>query len=782
MTIDIENAFKATAKSTSDFLMTNGQGCYIPAYQREYSWDRENIDRLFEDARNGVVMVLKRPETISFLGTVIAIHDIKHQTVKPIYHSEMPSKVMTIIDGQQRISTFMMANVALHDTVRRAHTRFAKKSDTHFAWISDQAQQLLALLEDTVILDMKTGDEDYRYYPRLIRSYLDVWSKRQGQGEYTSPVAHLIWSYFQHEKSQSKAFKAEAPSEGLEDIARFNRVQSVYTHITRRLKKIAALNPPGEENFDILGCVASSDFAEAIFGYPFPDEVVTYVTTQAEDADTLHKAYCELLSTIVFARYLNERMAFTVVTTKSEDDAFDMFEALNTTGEPLTAFETFKPKVIDAESIEKYEHSPSYEEVGRIERYLDQFKDASKKQKATSEMLIPFALAENGEQLEKKLNAQRKYLRREFEFTEIKDSLKSQRAFVRRLAHTAEFLADAWDAPVGTPPSFTSLRINDPDVVLCLQLLKDMKHSIIIAPICRFFGQALDAADDAEKAKRSASFVSAIKATAAFSILWRGAFGSTGNIESKYREIMREGVGSVPPLSARPPGDKTGIVSYANYLRALKALLEEKKLLEKNDWVKSAARQPIYSKSRPVSRFLLILASDDAEVDNNTPGLIVRGRRDLFPMVSYDVWMGDAAFEVEHIAPQTRNDGLSGWDAAIYEDPDTVHQLGNLTLLPSLPNKVASDRPWAQKRLIYRALSAETEDVFTDTLKQISKEDAKFSERAAEILSGSGYLRMTRALCERSENWTAEFIAQRSERLAGLAWDRLQPWLISASL
>lgn len=780
MTIDIENAFKATAKSTSDFLMTTGQGCYIPAYQREYSWDRDNVDRLFEDARNGVMMVPRRPETISFLGTVIAIHDIRHQTVKPIYHNEMPSKVMTIIDGQQRISTFIMTNVALHDAVRRGVSRFAKKSEPHFAWLVDQAQQLLAKLEDTVILDMKTGDADYRYYPRLIRSYLDVWSKREGQGEYTSPVAHLIWSYFQHIKTDANAFRAQPPSEGLEDTARFSRVQTVYGHIGRRLKKIAALDSTSDENFDILACVTSEAFAEAIFGYFFPEEVVTFVTEEADDTDALYKAYCQLFATIIFGRYLNERMAFTVVTTKSEDDAFDMFEALNTTGEPLTAFETFKPKVIEAENIERYEHSPSYTEVNRIERYLDRFKDADKKQKATSEMLIPFALAEDGEPLQKKLSAQRSYLRQQFDHTDVADSLDARRAFVRRLGHTAQFLAEAWDPVSDHPPGFPSLSVSDPDIVLCLQLLKDMKHSITIAPLTRFFGRALDGQDALERSKRTSELVGAIKATAAFSILWRGAFGSTYNIESKYREIMREGIGSVPPLCARPQNGKTPVVSLANYLRGLKALLEGQRIFEREDWVRSAARQPIYSKSRPVSRFLLILASDDVEIDPAAPGLIVRGRNGLFPMVSYDVWTGDAAAEVEHIAPQAQDGGLQHYEKAIYEDPEIIHQLGNLTLLPSLPNKVASDRPWAQKRLIYRALSAETQALFDTALAELSEADAIISERASEILVGSGYLRMTRALGERTDAWTKDFISQRSERLAGLAWDRLKPWLVDA--
>lgn len=193
MAVDIESIFKATAQSSRSFLMTNGQGCYIPAYQRPYSWSVENVDRLFEDALHGLNLLKKN--TISFLGTVIAIHDTKHATVQPIYKFEMPSKVMTIIDGQQRISTFLMINIAVHHMASTLLRKITKLEGEHKDWLFDQVETLVADLVDTLMIDMKTGDKYYRYYPRLVRSYEDVWSKRKGQAKYNSPICHLIWNY-----------------------------------------------------------------------------------------------------------------------------------------------------------------------------------------------------------------------------------------------------------------------------------------------------------------------------------------------------------------------------------------------------------------------------------------------------------------------------------------------------------------------------------------------------------------------------------------------------------
>ncbi len=118
MTVQIDQIFTAKAENIQAFLSTVGQGCYIPAYQRAYAWDKDNVDRLFEDVINGLNHLLTRSDAISFLGTLIAIHDTQFVTVKPVYKSEVAQRVMTIIDGQQRISTSAMIYIALHAQIR----------------------------------------------------------------------------------------------------------------------------------------------------------------------------------------------------------------------------------------------------------------------------------------------------------------------------------------------------------------------------------------------------------------------------------------------------------------------------------------------------------------------------------------------------------------------------------------------------------------------------------------------------------------------------------------
>lgn len=42
--LNIEKSFLTENRSVLDFLNQSGQGLYIPLYQRDYSWDSDNIE------------------------------------------------------------------------------------------------------------------------------------------------------------------------------------------------------------------------------------------------------------------------------------------------------------------------------------------------------------------------------------------------------------------------------------------------------------------------------------------------------------------------------------------------------------------------------------------------------------------------------------------------------------------------------------------------------------------------------------------------------------------
>ena len=776
MPTEIEEIFSTRAQSTWEFLIETGQGCYIPPYQRSYSWDKKNISRLFEDVLHGINQITYHSDTISFIGTIIAIHDSKYQTVNPIYHPEVAPRVMTIIDGQQRICTIIMSNIVLHDYIRTAARQFKQKDESHLSWIYDECVQILDQLRNTFLIDRKTGNGNYRYYPRVIRAYSDVWSRKQDQAQYESPVAKLIWEYINFsELENTDQFNLDIRNSDL-----YKMVDNAFSVIQREIKRICQSHFEKYDFPNLEEITQTHESFGGIWDFPLPEEVIKYVAESSNDK--YYKKFCHLFRLLIFARYLNHRIAITVVTAKNENDAFDMFESLNTTGEPLTAFETFKPKVIEREELSKYQRSDSYRWMTKIEEYLDRYTKAKEKQRATSEMLIHFALFETGTKLQKTLTFQRRYLHDEFDKLSKLDDIKKNRSFVRSLSNIASFLKNIWYSEVGVRLDFAPLNIDEEEVLVGFEVLRELKHTITIAPLCRFYQHLLDTKDETDRMQRKDNFIEAIKATVAFSILWRGAMGNTRNIDSHYRDIMRLGIKPgnehVPPL-ARCANGESGIVSIANYKKALQLILKNKgKIENKQDWVNLASAIAIYDHSRVLTRFLIFCASDGTVPDKNNKGLLEKGTHGINPLLTLNQWTDETYFTVEHVAPQSRN---ANWNEKryndIYNDSKTIHTLGNLILLPKDENEILSDRSWKHKKLMYSLLSAEREAEFNNLQSELQKVGLNLSKRANEVLSNAKYLGLCKSIAAYDKEWSLEIIEERSRCLAELAWDRLAKWL-----
>ena len=122
-----------------------------------------------------------------------------------------------------------------------------------------------------------------------------------------------------------------------------------------------------------------------------------------------------LIQLMLFSHYLLKSVVLTRVEAKDEDSAFDIFDSLNTTGEPLTAIETFKPRVISFErELTGYKGSETEAHFNRLEANLSHI-ESDKRQTAIKELLVTFALYLEGYKLPLNLAAQRNYLRNVFE-------------------------------------------------------------------------------------------------------------------------------------------------------------------------------------------------------------------------------------------------------------------------------------------------------------------------------------------------------------------------------
>lgn len=774
--------FEAQSKSLRELLSDNGLGLYLPPYQRPYSWEKAKVEKLLDDTLHGLSNLGDAPDSYTFLGTVITIHDVNHVTVNPIVKPEVPSKVLTVIDGQQRLSSLLIILVSVHNQIRQRSWKVFRgktpdstnSAQTHLYSETINILQMLA----TAFYEKKNFG-DAPIYPRLIRAFKDRWSKDVKLKLYESPIANLIYRYSllvdaePHTARPTNYKPKERPGigEGEGDlIKRFNEIGKALTYLASR-KTIEEL-----EDLPPLSILATEiEFQRALFNHELDPDLCQWLQELEDEPEG------ELMRLVMFAAYVLNRIALTVVQGKDEDYAFTIFESLNTTGEPLTAFETFLPRVVMAEKIKDYQDSEAYGHMKAVQAYVDRFGVGEKLQGATRELLVTFALAETGKKLSKRLPDQRVYMRDTFD--RHKDSDDDRGAYLGHLSDTATFVGTTWEPPKDASRQLAGLPTSamTDTVKLCLSFLNSLNHTIAIAPLVRFYAAAVHAEEGEARDNRIAEFESAIKAITAFTVFWRATRRGTGNIDSQYRAVMAgdtlTGIGPLARKWDKPNASKPAPLVDAE---ALKKELAER--LSNTDtkfggipnlasFVAAASALPLYSISKPLTRFLLLAAYHDTIEDTANPGLIVPGKAGVASCFTSDGWLDETHLTIEHIAPQQ---STSGWAPGFYSEKETVHRIGNLVLAPGAANASLSSRPWGEKKVLYSALGAPSAD---EAKTILNGSGILFAQTTEDLASLSRYMPHLRALGLRNTEWDPKFMGDRADLLLRLAYARLKDWL-----
>ena len=644
------------------------------------------------------------------------------------------------------------------------------------AWLRDKTSEVIAQLDLTFRLDMTYGE--LKHYPRLIRGLVDTWSRKADQAKYRSPVAACLIAYLRFvDGGGGRKFEYQPPENLHPDESMgHGMVKDNRDLLQKQLKSIA---DGGEDELEfpaLAELVGKVEFQEALLRAPFPPEVASWLTG-GEGTDKERTKFDQLLRLVLFSKFVMDRVAVTVVTAKNEDYAFDMFEALNTTGEPLTAFETFRPKVIEAEGLALYDASPSHEYLKAVEGYVGKSLKDRDRHSATTTLLLPFALAESGKKLAKRLPEQRRYLRGGFE--DLPD-LSARREFVRHLSYSADFLRNLWPDDKEQQPALDGGDFEASDLtLLCLDALRAANYHMPIGLLSRFYA-IYRLADYAGKPAALKELQDAILAVTAFFVFWRGSRRTTANIDTHYRKVLSDGIegAGVKAFARRPEKGKEAQVPTAENLKAafryVLASDDKVPISNKQDWVERMPQIDVYKQSATLAKLLLYVATHDTAPDTDTPGLVKKARKNCLNMLTLARWR-DEELTVEYIAPQSRN--ASGWEKGLYNDSDLVNCVGNLTLSPRQENASLGKRGWSAKRVMYQVLGTASLDALNERLASAKAGGIQFAGSTEKILEKAAYLPHLTAIAQVTGEWTPDLVNARSARLAELSWDRIAPWL-----
>ena len=777
---DISELFNAGASSFYDTMKRHqdAAGYRIPIYQRKYDWGKEEIVRLLVDCLNGFHR-LSEPssQSFTFLGTLIVVQEQRKATER-----SFDGVSLAVVDGQQRLTTLVLIACALIEKISSRKEKIIEESpDKYRDWIKEESELLIGNLFECIMGHKSARAKSY-FYPRIVREKDDYRAYSFKDATYDSVLASFLKKFAcDHIKDNNFKLSNEVLS------AKQGMIYENYELIKCKIENISELK---EDEDMVYNDLLRDEFKKKGIKSLFEKIDVLGVDLNGRAVNKALDFLCQrenlpFTRLLLFGLYLTKCVVLTCVETKDEAAAFDIFDSLNTTGEPLTALETLKPLVVQFESSgnKRYDGSKSELEFNKIDKYFDdKFSDPGKRQKETKDIVVSFSLYIEGskklsgyKKLSRSLSDQRNYLRDTYK--EIPDDKKSD--FVKSIAELVEFKKNYWheDGIKGLSQLHTDPGLCK-EIQFCMKFIADMKTTLAIPIVARYWSRF-------QEEGNHKNLLSAIKALTAFIVIRRAATGTTEGIDAVFRSLMHD----KPQFSDHPlsRGIKNShelwdVSEFKKELCKWLARLDEIVVItERKNWINKVIEIPIARTSRPLARFLLFAAAHRSETDPQEAGHWAREnfRYDSLKgddYLNYEKWISKDLGTLEHVAPESRKSG-DDWDKEIYSGLDTSkHTLGNLLLLPQKQNSIIQNNCWSKKKIFYQALMAENKGELESRRKEAKSIGFNFTNLTEKLLHKNGRLTFLDPV-RNVEDWSAEFIKNRSRNIAGLAWDKIWPWL-----
>ena len=792
--LEISNVFTQSLQSAQGLIADPGTNFYVPPYQRPFAWGDENFERLMADIGAEVERVNRGDDAnaVAYLGSVIVVPDITFEYVKPIFKADMPGGVLHIIDGQQRTTTIVILAAFLATEGSRilqklkglhALAEEAGHAELH-GWLCWQVEDLSKELQAMLGSKRASADERYRIVPKIIRAQHDQWGRSEQVAKYDSAIARFLWEY-DHFLSQpySKRFAVSrfaerAPSNLLRpEYERFEDALKELQKLVKRLfERRTAEGPAGFGDDESSEMPSAEQLARGRALQVLCQPADSCDFASALNISKLGTAVGDALVWLVFGRFMLGRVIVSKISAMRHEYAFDLFDSLNTTGAPLTAFETFKAEAMSTVAPSRLAASSSRSALERVEAVLESGTSGGDRQALAAELFTSFAASETGFKLGRSPREQRHWLRKRYRSStgDEREAMLLHIASCAEWGHFVDGLREGGEPPSWIPETnrLWSGGIGPMEKGL-LRSLQRAKHSIVWPVLQRFAASAIES-DDADG---WADLNAAIRAVSGFSLLWRGAHVGTKSIDAHYRGVMR--------YSAATEGaaEKLGLARLANppkrllpeLKRQLQGVLSDAGIGigERATWCSRVAACDAYSLGE-FARLLLFVAHDDVILQLGTAKL-ARGKTGASPLLACLDVLAATPWSIEHIAPQSPRHE-DGWNASLYGGVPVTHvnRLGNLTLLPKEWNSSIGNRSWTVKRGLFGALSTPDPLEAERQLKHLGLESLRVPPMAVQ--AGRTLLPMLASIAAVDE-WSLDRLDQRSLVLAELVADRVYHWV-----
>ncbi|MBQ0733943.1 DUF262 domain-containing protein [Aquimarina celericrescens] len=756
--IRIDSAFDPITSNVHTFFQQPGIGYYIPLYQREYTWDSDNIEQLLQDISKGIENAIDEDDEIRFLGTIIAVQETNPtENIEPQDPQGLPSRIDKIIDGQQRLSTLALFATKIHEHLIELENKLPNHEFSET--LKEASRNWKDKLVDLFSLDLKRGKPERK--PKLIRGDIDQWT-RDGEVKknYKSDIAKYLAEYIEYHFADGEKPKLDRKTKVGENLKMINdwiQQTVINAHVNNNTDFVPA--------WEIIGGLKE----EYIWLYNRPNLKEAVNRKEINNRKSFDFIVCSMAQLFSVCHYLLERCCFTIIKPSKDDWAFDLFQSLNATGTPLTAIETFLPLVVNStKKIEgSYKNSNTKVNFENIQNLFSHTKTAAQKNKLTNDFLTSLAITTDGEILSSHFSQQRKWLNEVYK----ENNEEQKEELIKFLGNYAKFYKEIWLNYKGA----NELKIDvisqnsEADLVsLLILFLKSSNHKMSITLLGRFYNDLLNGEDGS-----IISFIMAVKAISSFYIIWRSAKSNSG-LDNVYREFLKN--------SSKEKRDgknwmNNKSICIDDLTKYLQNVLSENNIETKESWMAIAKNNFKYNHSASVCKIGLFLAFEGTITDSESIGLMKKGVEGTSPYFNLFKWNSAELKSIEHIAPQKGKD--SGWDKELYNEDETFQLIGNLTLLPTKINSSAGNKGWKEKIIYYKHLSEKDPDKLQELASKAKSEGINLNTDTVTVLQNSSFNEHILPLVENSENktWNKNVVIKRTDRILELIWDRINSWL-----
>lgn len=766
-------------QSVEDFCGARGRAIRLPLYQRNFCWGEDEFLRFFQS----IVEDISREdeaEPATFMGSIICFKDTRADSSK---RSRDIREIIDLVDGQQRITTILLLLIIISEELDNELNSGGK-------WFRNRSQDLCDRIKKIIGIE-----ENEPETPRTIRELEDAWPTKERDASYKSPIAISLFNFLNAPR-QSVA-QNPAPSSSREIL------ESQKSKLKEAFREFYEQKSPEPNDLHCLGNIEdilaqrSRLFTQA-FGFDVQ-------RAQSADEFLLNDTTKKNLLAILFAgNYILKHVKFVEIDAlDSYSRAMSIFDTLNTTGQPLNAFEAFKSNVVKHVGVERYPGSRHKEYIDSIEKSISKMPSTQGRKSDNSrvaELIVSFALGNCGTQVvQTNILEQNKYLRTRFNLHQKNEQeILGYIKFFRDTANMNVMFAAKGEQD--EPRSFFqgnidnlkigNLRKELDEAGFCLRFLHKSKFTLPIS-ILSIYLQEVPLENNVDNTAGAISaFCRAVKSTAAFFALWRAGDKSTNGVDGGVRRIMK---GIKAGGNYKKHQMREHALARYNYTSNKKgrnnpiptAKLSEifvNHIVDKypkvngfEGWYEQIKDVPIYDAAPEVVRFLLLIGSHGTIIEDGPTMVTAKSGA----VTSYLTSAGyDSALfnSLEHIRSIKDSDAQQNDDAE-----GNRNCLWNLTLVPKEKNSTLSNRGWLIKQAMYGYYSAKAPkeiEASEAKLRRLLNDDAKLNTFLKNN-KDTGYLPMTEYLANLNESEFDKITGEkRIKAILDNAWKILaEQWL-----